>query len=146
MRTVCVLVVCAAVAIAVGVAPALADAGGNSEAALLCQQGGWQDLVREDQTRFENAGDCVDYAARGGTLVASVRPTFQAAQLLCESIGGVFAPGSRGTAWTCTYVQSNQNFLLLATQCSADLGPLYGGFGIVSSKAGLRTDACFWLT
>jgi hypothetical protein len=143
MRTVCVLVVCAAAAIAVGVAPALADAGGNSEAALLCQQGGWQDLVREDQTRFENVGDCVDYAARGGTLVASVRPTFRAAQLLCESIGGVFATGSRGIAWTCTYVESNQNFLLLAAQCSADLGPLFGGFQIVSSKAACAPTPAF---
>src|SRR5215211_3325868 len=100
MRTVCVLVVCAAVAIAVGVAPALADAGGNSEAALLCQQGGWQDLVREDQTRFENAGDCVDYAAR--SRQAAVVPRGPAPMCRATKTSCCWRLSARPTSAPCT--------------------------------------------
>jgi len=45
-----------------------AAAGGNRDAAHACQDGGWQQLVRADQTPFTNEGDCVSYAAHGGTL------------------------------------------------------------------------------
>jgi hypothetical protein len=62
------------VALSVGlVAPAAAMAanGGNSDAAHACQQGGWQGLEASDGTDFTNTGDCVSYAAQGGTLVPS---------------------------------------------------------------------------
>jgi hypothetical protein len=55
--------------------------------------------VRADQTPFKNSGACVSYAAHGGTLTTPK----SAAQLLCESLGGVFAPGSGNTLWFCTY-------------------------------------------
>lgn len=42
---------------------------GNSDAAHACQQGGWQHLQGSDGTLFGNTGDCVSYAAHGGTLV-----------------------------------------------------------------------------
>jgi hypothetical protein len=51
-------------------AGAQADAGGNSANAKLCQKGGWEGLRGEDGERFTNTGDCVSYAARGGTLAA----------------------------------------------------------------------------
>jgi hypothetical protein len=59
------LIVAAATA---AIAVPLALAGGNSDAAKACQQGGWQNLVRQDGTGFTNTGDCVSYAAQGGVL------------------------------------------------------------------------------
>lgn len=41
--------------------------GGNSSAAHLCYQGGWQHLATADGTPFTSVGDCVSYAAHGGT-------------------------------------------------------------------------------
>jgi hypothetical protein len=61
------LVLGAALALTVGVATAGAGSG-NSDAAKACQKGGWQNLVRQDGTGFKNAGDCISYAAQGGTL------------------------------------------------------------------------------
>jgi hypothetical protein len=64
-----ILVLCAGLALTVGMATATAEDGpGNSDAAKACQKGGWQDLVREDGTEFKNTGDCVSYAAQGGML------------------------------------------------------------------------------
>jgi hypothetical protein len=71
MRTRMVLVLCAVLALSVGVATATGGNGngGNSDAAKACQKGGWKDLARaEDGLGFKNQGDCVSYAARGGTL------------------------------------------------------------------------------
>lgn len=42
--------------------------GGNAAAAHACQQNGWYALFRADGSAFANAGECVSYAARGGTL------------------------------------------------------------------------------
>lgn len=51
------------------VAPAApAGKGGNSANAKRCQNGGYKNWVRADQTPFKNVGQCVSYAARGGTL------------------------------------------------------------------------------
>jgi hypothetical protein len=69
------LVSCTAVvALAAGIGPAYAGNGGNSSNAQACQQGGWQNWRRADQTPFTNTGDCVSYAARGGTLTAPAPP------------------------------------------------------------------------
>jgi len=116
-------------------------AGGNSKAAHQCQHGGWKNLLRADQTRFKNTGACVSYAARGGTLTPK-----PAAQLLCESLGGVFASGSGNTLWFCTYSYTNAAFNALVNQCFADIlasGSSIGSFGFVSgNSSGLRRDAC----
>jgi len=116
-------------------------AGGNSKAAHQCQHGGWKNLLRADQTRFKNTGACVSYAARGGTLTPK-----PAAQLLCESLGGVFASGSGNTLWFCTYSYTNAAFNALVNQCFADIlasGGSIGSFGFVSgNSSGLRRDAC----
>lgn len=42
--------------------------GGNSDAAHACQHGGYANYTRTDGTTFANQGQCVSYAARGGTL------------------------------------------------------------------------------
>jgi len=51
----------------------LALAGGNSDNAKKCQNGGWQNLVRQDSTGFNNQDECVSYGAHGGIL--KTKPT-----------------------------------------------------------------------
>jgi len=63
----------AAVSAALIVPVALAG-GGNSDNAKACQQGGWQNLVRQDGSGFNNTGDCVSYAAQGGVLKTKPAP------------------------------------------------------------------------
>ena len=67
IRTRTLLVLGAAFALTVGATTATAG-GGNSANAKPCQKDGWKQLVRVDQTAFTNQGDCVSYAAQGGTL------------------------------------------------------------------------------
>jgi hypothetical protein len=55
----------------IGAATATAAGGGNSANAKLCQKGGWMNLVRSDQTSFNNQGACVSYGAQGGSLLAA---------------------------------------------------------------------------
>lgn len=55
-----------------------APGGGNGANAHLCQQGGWQDLTRTDGTPFKNQGDCISYAAQGGTVVTMPSPAISA--------------------------------------------------------------------
>lgn len=76
----------------VGAAPG----DGNSDAAKLCQDGGYADYVRTDGTTFNNTGDCVSYAAQGGVL--KPKPTLtvtfpEAGQVIIAGTGLV--PGSR---------------------------------------------------
>jgi hypothetical protein len=99
------LVLCAGLALTVGITTASAG-GGNSDNAKLCQQGGWEDLEREDGSPFKNDGDCVSYAAQGGTFG---QPSSSAGQLFCESLGGTYStdPATNFFAdyetvlWTC---------------------------------------------
>ena len=122
MRFRIVLMACAMLALAVGVASATAG-DGNSDAAKDCQQGGWQNWVRADHTAFKNVGDCVSYAAQRGVLTS---PTSQA-QLDCEAAGGTFSTdpstdqlGMPGTvAWTCNNVAVSQGSAALEDDCFA---------------------------
>jgi hypothetical protein len=60
-------------AIGAGHGIARADSGGNSAAAHACQQGGYANLIGTNgttDTTFSNTGQCVSYAAQGGTLVS----------------------------------------------------------------------------
>ncbi len=53
-------------AAAAAASPATADATPGS--IQQCLQGGWQNLISEDGTAFQNQGACVSYLARGGAL------------------------------------------------------------------------------
>src|SRR5262249_24314357 len=68
-------------ALTVGVSTATA-AGGNSASAQACQNGGWKNFVGAHAASFQNQGDCISYAAQGGTLSPQ-----SASQGLCESHG-----------------------------------------------------------
>ena len=61
------LVLCMVLALTIAVAGATAG-GGNSANAKLCQKDGWRNWVQADGSAFKNQGDCVSYAAQGGTL------------------------------------------------------------------------------
>ncbi len=77
---------------------AAADTG-NSQNAHLCQDG-WMELATSDGEGFTNVGDCVSYAARGGTL--SPANPYPEAKALCESFGGTFGVGGpdlTGASW-----------------------------------------------
>ncbi|MDQ3524587.1 MAG: thrombospondin type 3 repeat-containing protein [Chloroflexota bacterium] len=50
------------------VVPMAASAQGNSEAAHLCQRGGWAELQGTAGETFANQGDCVRYVATGGVF------------------------------------------------------------------------------
>lgn len=63
------LVVLGAISMPVGV-----SAQGNSETAHLCQGSGYLNFTDIDGNGFKNTGQCVRYAAQGGTLVLVVVP------------------------------------------------------------------------
>ena len=81
----------------VGIASPAGAADANAAAKASCKNNGWKTLVRADQTTFKNQGDCVSYAAQGGTPA----PPKSASQLACESVGGTFAVGTGNLVWTC---------------------------------------------
>lgn len=128
-----VLVICAAVALTVGVASAPGGTGGNSANAKKCYHGGWTSYTTENGASFANQGACVSYGARGGTLVPKSK-----SQIDCESFGSVFSndpatdlsgitnlPG--GTfIWSCNgVILTGSQYTTLADDCIADTNNLY---------------------
>lgn len=91
---------CAAVfALTPGLAAAQSSSGGNAPAAHACQDGGFVNLVRSDGSTFANVGDCVSYAARGGTFVpvtlnASFSPCCDGLNTIVTVTGSGLEPGS----------------------------------------------------
>ena len=111
---------CAALALSVGLTTATAGNGGNSANAKLCQKGGWQTLYRSDGSSFAKDGECVSYAAHGGTLSA-IPPVFQQAASDCTAAGSNFTIGNgAGVAWTCGPLPFDQTLSsTLAGDCNA---------------------------
>ena len=70
---------------------------GNSDAAKACQQGGYANLVGADGTQFANAGECVSYAARGGTLLVDPGCRAAAAALGLNPDGYTIILGTEGS-------------------------------------------------
>jgi hypothetical protein len=69
------LALLSALALAAPAAANPGNAGGNSDASAACEGGGYADWTDADGNAFRNAGACVSYAARGGTLTpVSVNP------------------------------------------------------------------------
>lgn len=65
------LAMLAAMLVAVSAGTAVAG-GGNSAAAHACQQGGYLALVGSGGETFRNTGECVSFAARGGTFATGI--------------------------------------------------------------------------
>lgn len=113
------LVLCAVLALSIGVATA---SGGNYYS-KLCQKGGWQFLTKANGSPFSSEAECVYYAKNGATVLKGT--SWQA----CESYGGlfstdpkssVFAPEYKGKRilWTCN------NYADAGGAASAALVPL----------------------
>jgi hypothetical protein len=143
--TVAVALSCGVVGVLAG--PASAAPGGNSANVKLCLKGGWQRLVRADQTPFVNERDCVSYAAQGGT-VTEPSPPGQTGQDVCESYGGTFStdpasdlnPSGPWTSivWTCNGVPVTNETVEndLSTACfDVDGGVIFGFTGITEVPA-----------
>lgn len=108
-------------------APSVAAAkGGNSDAAKKCQKNGWKEWVRSDRTPFKNQGECVSYAAKGGTLTPKASP----AELTCTEAGGGFAVApDADVIWSCT-VPADGGVLYFPLIAHCDLEPGSDGLGI----------------
>jgi len=110
----------------VGLASPAGAADANAAAKASCKNGGWKTLVRADRTPFRNQGDCVSYAAQGGTPVSAK----SASQLRCEALGGSFVVGTGVTLWDCNGTTGvyNDDFAALDVPCLADLAVSGGQF------------------
>lgn len=112
--------------------------GGNSEAAHQCNRGGFRDLFRADGSGFSNAGDCVSYAAQGGTFARRLTASFTNVSLAaCNAltwgveIDGVLSPLG-GKAYDCIQVPNGDvSVTYLSTQ---------------ALRVYLRDDTCYgWI-
>jgi hypothetical protein len=72
--------------------PAEAARGGNSANATHCQKGGYRTVTRPDGSGFATVGECVAFAAGGGTLVPRTDPPQQLSPG-CAHINNTFAQG-----------------------------------------------------
>ena len=104
---------------------------GNSANAKLCQEGGWIQLVTSDGATFASHGECVSYAAGGGTLVPkpSAMPRERWREI-CLGAGGTFTENTY--QWSC----ESSTGLTLATRDALDVPceeagrlPLWSPFG-----------------
>jgi hypothetical protein len=72
--------------------PATANAASNNDAAHACQQGGYASLYGRDQSgatiSFNNAGECVSYAAQGGVFVTPLAACTVTATSGCITLDG----------------------------------------------------------
>jgi hypothetical protein len=102
--------------------PALADGGGNSTNAQLCQQDGFGNFVTATGQTFSNAGVCASYAAQGGTLTLSEVFFWSQWQAAC-SAGGGYSFTVFGDYWFCTMPgqlsTSSQTYLALDGICAS---------------------------
>jgi hypothetical protein len=134
-----ILACCAALALTVGVATATGGNGGNSANAKLCQKGGWQNLVRADQTPFADQDECVAYGATGGTP-APPTPTADISLAAAPDVG--FA----STLVTATNAGPNAATITLIQRCDNPTSSLGAGIPLGSpfrenldAPAGTRT-------
>ena len=104
---------------------------GNSSNAKLCQKGGWMGLATSDGAAFANQGECVSYAAGGGTLVAQPGATPRERwRDICLSAGGTFSETTY--EWSCEsavgFTLATRDALNVPCQEAGRL-PLWSPFG-----------------
>jgi hypothetical protein len=94
------VVLCAVAAGGVQAGPGGTGESGNSAAALACQNDGWQNLVTSTGQSFTNQGECVAYAAGGGTLQPKL--TLQGQwERTCVGGGGRVDTSNPSVQWWC---------------------------------------------
>src|SRR5690349_24461876 len=82
--------------------PATVAAGGNADAAHACQSGGYAALHGTDGTTFNNAGACVAFVAKGGTITnVTSNCSYTSGTSGCVDLDSVVAyTGGTGPAYT----------------------------------------------
>jgi hypothetical protein len=90
----------------VGIASPAGAADPNAAAKALCKNDGWKTLVRADGTRFLSQGECVSYAANGGTPmppVPALHLTYDGTAVAAYATftGGSLGAGCNTFALTC---------------------------------------------
>lgn len=106
-------------------------AGGNSDAAHMCNQGGYGSLIGTNgftEASFTNAGECASYAAQGGTLVT----TADAAQCQNGAWQGLTTSNS-----TASFVGGGGNTFGTEAACLLYVGQ--GGTPVALSRLGTGT-------
>ena len=143
---------------------------GNSPNAKLCYKGGWQTLVRQDQTTFASQDDCVSYAAAGGTLTApapllTLSPdgydfgtiyafgspsggtvTFTATNVGAASTGLVAFAGANGGRFSLANDTCSGNVLAPAGSCTFDMSVTAGLVNGVYCGAGSWVNENVFIT
>jgi hypothetical protein len=125
----------AAAALCLSVAVATATAGGgNSGNAMLCQKDGWKNLYKADGTAFTNAGNCVSYAANGGTI--STSQTFTtcngATCTYSDAASDTSLTAPQGALQSVTFGPAHQVYT-----CGANQGP---SIGSIADYVPVQTD------
>ena len=101
----------------IAAAGAEAAAGGASDAAHLCQKGGWQNVLTSTGQPLTSQGDCISYAAHGGVL--SPRPT---ASLLFDFGACPGHPSYTANCPAASFVGSGLMSGAPVTECDASVG------------------------
>jgi hypothetical protein len=125
---------------------AAAPPPGNSGAAHACHQGGYVYQVRPDGTGFSSTGECVSWAAHGGTLidvrvVASIRVTAPASATAGQGFP-VSATGINGVGGVVGDVTSHTTFSLspdgscTAATCTATKAGTHTVHGVDGALSG----------
>jgi hypothetical protein len=113
----------------------ISHAAGNSDAAHMCQNGGYLTLEGSDGTAFKNAGQCTSFAASGGIIVGipacSVVPGTSGCQTLTNVSASYFFDPSLGTIT----VSGVYSFAPTASNCNPCSGAASGG-GTYTLSAG----------
>jgi hypothetical protein len=136
------VLLCAALALTVGVAAASAGKGGNSGNAKICQKGGWASPNLQDGTgqplTFASQDECVSYGATHGQLFdpsLTADPAHVVENQESFFIASGFHPSSTGTLTV--HVLGGSDGTSTFTAVTTDTGGLPAGVGTV-----FTTGAC----
>jgi hypothetical protein len=113
----------AVLCLSVGVGVATAG-GGNSANAQLCQKGGWQSLHTSTGGAFKNQGDCVSYAAKGGTIATATATPPTCDGTTCtyvDPVSHTSVTAPEGSLLAVTFGPPNEPY-----GCNAHTGPSVG--------------------
>ena len=119
--------------------PALSS--GNQDAAHACQKGGYLTLQGTDGTTFKNAGECVSFVARGGTITnVSTTCSYTAGASGCVVLDDVVVPvGTTGTGSTSTTLAGMFTFAPITTWSYGTTVTVSGSGTWVASTGGSGT-------
>jgi hypothetical protein len=87
----------------------------------MCQKGGWSGLHTSDGTAFKNQGDCVSYAAKGGTLASTQSTCDGTTCTYTDPVSHTSVTAPQGALLSVTFGPPNEPY-----GCNANTGPSVG--------------------